>query len=232
MRDGYPLRQVVLKRGQTILWLLISMGLGFILTKTTTVQPQEVISPGSVLSQEIAGVPAGEIYGPIKIGQTFVSPTNGLYRIDLLLATYARENDRDVIFHLRNTPEGEDLVTVRLNASEVEDNSFYRFEFPPIANSAGQSFYFFLESPDSEPGNAITIWGVVRNVYNEGKAYRNHRPTGGEVAFRVYGEPPLFTKGANYLRENAFRIIVFSLYSALVFSLIGFLRHQHKLGVD
>ncbi len=214
------------ERVVTIFLLIISIGLGFLLTKITTVQPKEVISPGSVLSQEIAGVPAGEIYGPIKIGQTFVSPTNGLYRIDLLLATYARKNDRDVIFHLRNTPEGEDLVTVRLNASEVEDNSFYRFEFPPIANSAGQSFYFFLESPDSEPGNAITIWGVVRNVYNEGKGYRNHRPTGGELAFRVYAEKALWERTVEYLGQNALQIIMFVLYSALTFCVIGLLRYR------
>lgn len=226
MRDGYPLRQVVLKRGRTILSLLISIGLGFILTKTTTVQPEEVVPPEPALSQEITSVPAGEIYGSIKIGQSFVSPTNCLYRIDILLATYARKNARDVVFHLRHTPEGEDLATIRFNALQVEDNSFYRFDFSPIPHSAGQSFYFFLESPDSVPGNAITIWGVMQSVYQEGRAYRNHRPTGGELAFRVYGEPPLLTKVANYLRENPLQIIMFLLYSTLTFCLIGLLRYR------
>jgi len=214
------------ERVVTIFLLIISIGLGFLLTKITTVRPQEVISPGSVLSQEIAGVPAGEIYGAIKIGQSFISPANGLYRIDISLATYARENDREVIFHLRRTPEGEDLVTIRFNAAQVEDNSFYRFEFPSIANSAGQSFYFFLESPDSEPGNAITIWGVVRNVYNEGKAYRNHRPTGGELAFRVYAEKALWERTVEYLGQNALQIIMFLLFSALCFCLINLLRYE------
>jgi len=221
---GRPRERVV-----TILVLMVSIGLGFVLAKITAVQPQEVISSGSVLSQEIADVAAGEIYGALKIGQSFVSPDNGLYRIDLLLATYARENDREVIFRLRRTPEGEDLATIRFNASEVRDNSFYRLDFPPISDSAGESFYFFLESPDSEPGNAITIWGITRNVYDEGRAYRNHRPAGGEVAFRAYTEGGSLWKGVvDYVTNNALQILMFLLYSALTFCVIGLLRYRRQ----
>lgn len=221
------LRRRVRERLITILVLLISIGLGFLLTKVTVVQPEEVASPEPVLSQEIANVPAGEIYGSLKVGQTFVSPANDLYRIDILLATYARENDRDVIFHLRHTPEGEDLATIRFNASQVEDNSFYRFDFSPIANSAGHPFYLFLESPHSEPGNAITIWGVTEDVYQEGKAYRNHRPAEGELAFQVYaGERSFVERTVEYLANNALQIIMVLLYSALTFCVIGFLRYR------
>jgi hypothetical protein len=219
------LRGRVQGRVVTILALFVSIGFGFLLTMITAVQPEEA-SSGPALSQEMAGVPAGEIYGPIKIGQSFVSPANGLHRIDILLATYARKNDRDVIFHLRYTPEEEDLVTVRFNASQVEDNSFYRFDFPPIANAAGHSFYFFLESPDSEPGNAITIWGVTESVYEEGRAYRNHRPAGGELAFRVYAEKSLWERTIEYLAKNALQIIMFLLYSALSFCIINLLRYE------
>lgn len=220
------LRGRVQGRVVTILALFLSIGLGLLLTKITAVQPEEAASSEPALSQEMAGVPAGEIYGSIKIGQSFISPASGLYRIDILLATYARKNYRDVIFHLRNTPEGEDLVTVRFNASQVEDNSFYRFDFPPIANATGQSFYFFLESPDSEPGNAITIWGVTQSVYEEGRAYRNHRATGGELAFRVYAEKALWERTVEYLGQNALQIIMFVLYSALTFCVIGLLRYR------
>jgi len=230
MTGNYPLRQVGLRRGQTILWLLISLGTGFLLTKTTTVQPEQAVFSGPVLSQEITSVPAGEIYSSIRIGQSFISPANALCRIDILLATYLRENDRDVIFHLRHAPEGEDLATIRFNASQVEDNTFHRFDFRPIPHSADQSFYFFLESPDSEPGNAITVWGVTQNVYEEGRAYRNHRPRGGELAFRVYArEESRWERTIEYLTKNAFQTIIFLLYSALTFCLVGLLRHQGSM---
>lgn len=213
--------------------ILLSFAIGGLLTKAT-VEPLAWLRVGEpVLSQEIAGVAAGEMYGPITMGQSFISPRNGLYGIDILLATYNRRNDRDIVFHLRHAPGEDDLVTIRFNASEVEDNAFFAFTFPPIPDSGGQNFYFFLESPDSEPGNAITVWGVTENVYPEGKSYRNHRRTGGEVAFRIYakGYPPLDSV-SDLLTQNALQIIIFSLYSALVFSVIGLLRHQRKFGTD
>ena len=176
----------------------------------------------------------GEIYGRITMGQSFICPRNGLYRIDILLATYNRRNDRDAIFHLRHEPEVDDLVTIRFNASEVEDNAFFSFTFAPIPDSGGQEFYFFLESPDSEPGNAITVRGVTENVYPEGSSYRNHRRAGGEVAFRIYAKGyPLLDRISDFFTQNALKIIMFSLYSALVFSVISLSRHHRKkFGTD
>lgn len=223
--------------GREAIWILfgplLAFAIGGLLTKAT-VEPWAWPKVGEpVLSQEIAGVAGGEIYGPIAIGQSFICPRNGLYRIDIFLATYNRRNDRDLVFHLGHAPGGDDLVTIRFNASEVEDNAFFPFTFPPIPDSRGQNFYFFLESPDSEPGNAITVWGVTENVYPEGRSYRNHRRAGGEVAFRIYAKGySLWDRVSGFLTQNALEIIMFSLYSALAFSVISLLRHQRKFGTD
>lgn len=239
MKEAMRLKSRVDKAGwgREAIWtsfaILLSFAIGGLLTRAT-VEPwawPRLDEP--VLSQERAGVVGGEIYGPIAMGQSFICPRNGLYRIDILLATYNRRNDRDVIFHLRHAPEGDDLVTIGFNASEVEDNAFFPFTFPAIPDSRGQEFYLFLESPDSEPGNAITLWGVTENVYPEGRSYRKHRPAGGEVAFRIYakGYSPL-DRVSDFLAQNALQVIMFSLYSALIFSVIGLLRHQRKSGID
>lgn len=223
--------------GHEATWILFALVLAFaiggLLTKATVEAWAWPSLDGPVLSQEIARVAGGEIYGPITMGQSLICPRNGLYRIDILLATYNRRNDRDLVFHLRHAPGEDDLVTIRFNASEVEDNSFFPLTFPPIPDSGGQNFYFFLESPDSEPGNAITVWGVTENVYPEGRSYRNHRRAGGEVAFRIYAKGySLLDWVSDFLTQNALQIIMFSLYSALVFSVIGLLRHQRKSGTD
>lgn len=223
--------------GRKAIWtsfaILLSLAMGGLLTKATVEPLAWPRLDEAVLSQERAGVTGGEIYGPTAMGQSFICPRNGLYRIDILLTTYNRRNDRDIIFHLRHAREGDDLATIRFNASEVEDNAFFSFTFPPIPDSGGQNFYFFLESPASEPGNAITVWGVTENVYPEGKSYRNHRRAGGEVAFRVYakGYSPL-DRVSGFFTQNALQIIMFLLYSALVFAGIGLLRHQRKLDID
>ena len=75
--------------------------------------------------------------------------------------------------------------------------------------------------------------GVTENVYPEGRSYRNHRRSGGEVTFRVYaGKCHLSERVSEFLAQNALQIIMFSLYSALVFSAIGLLRLQRKFDTD
>jgi len=149
-------------------------------------------------------VPAGEIRGPITIGQTFTAPYNGLYHIDVMMATYARQNTQDVIFHLRQSPEEEvDLVEIVVNASEIEDNTFRPFTFDPIRDSAGRSYYFFFESPLSVPGDAVTIWGCFADKYPNGQGVRNHRPGAGDLTFLTHYRPGLLEKAGILLDRLA-----------------------------
>lgn len=131
--------------------------------------------------------PAGPIHGSITMGQTFWSPYPGLYRLDVAMATYARMNTHDVIFHLRESPTVTvDLATIVVNAREIEDNTWHRFEFTPIADAAGRTFYFFLESPTSTPYDAVTVYGLTSDEYKEGQAYLNGQPAGGDLMFLAY----------------------------------------------
>jgi hypothetical protein len=130
---------------------------------------------------------AGEIWGPHTVGQTFVARAPGLYRIDVFLATYARQNSGPVVFHLRRSPASDqDLVTISLDAAEVEDNAYRSFTFPPLADSAGQSYYFFLEAPAAQPGNAVTVWYNPTDAYGGGTAVLNGLPRPGDLHFRTY----------------------------------------------
>ncbi len=142
-----------------------------------------------------SGARAGEIRGPITIGQTFTAPYNGLYRIDVLMATYARENTKDVIFHLRSDRESEsDLFQININGREIEDDRFRSFRFSPIGDSEGKSYYFFFDSPESVPGDAVTVWGTTKDTYAEGQAFRNHRPGQGDLTFLTYYKPGFMEK--------------------------------------
>ncbi len=138
------------------------------------------------VAQDNANQPAGEIFGDIIIGQTFIAPFSDLNRIDLNLATYDRLNTKDTIFHLRASPSSPDIVTIKLNAAEIANNQYHRFSFPKIQDSKGKSYYFFIESPDSLPGNAITVWYNGDDIYKEGSAYKNHTPVDGDLTFRAY----------------------------------------------
>ena len=49
--------------------------------------------------QKVSNFPVGEIIKGIEIGQTFYCNNDNLARIEVMLATWARENHQDVIFH-------------------------------------------------------------------------------------------------------------------------------------
>jgi len=131
-------------------------------------------------------VPAGELVAGRRFGQTFRAPFSGLYRVDVLLATYARRNEHPVLFHLSDGPGGPTLVTIEVEAARIQDNAFHRFVFEPIPDSAGREFYFSLEAPQAEPGNAITVWQTDFDSYPHGRAYIDDSPTEGDLAFVAY----------------------------------------------
>jgi uncharacterized membrane protein len=145
------------------------------------------------ISQTIANQPVGEIYGKNIAGQTFYSSKPDMNSINVLLATYHRNNTRNITFHLRDSPDSKkDIESFTVNARQIRDNSYYKFEFPPIKNSVNQSYYFFIESPDSSPGDAITIWSSKEDTYPDGTAYLNSIPVRGDLSFNIYYIPSLF----------------------------------------
>lgn len=139
------------------------------------------------ISQADFDQPVGEIYGGMKVGQTFYSPLPNMNEIDVILATYARSNSKDVIFHLRDSPDSKiDIETITVNARQIRDNTYHKFKFSPIKDSANKSYYFFIESPDSVPGDAITLWSSNGDSYSAGTEYFNSISVARDLTFNVY----------------------------------------------
>lgn len=131
--------------------------------------------------------PVGEIYGSRSVGQSFVSHYAGLNRVEMLLATYRRRNSGPITFHLKESPSSdEDLITIEVDAAEIEDNAFHRFSFDPLYDSKGRSYFFSIDAPHSAPGNAITIWHSPYDVYSEGRWYIDGQAKEGDLAFKTY----------------------------------------------
>jgi hypothetical protein len=139
------------------------------------------------ISQNIVQIPVGEIIGEITAGQTFYSPYSNLDSIDVFMATWARNNTKDVTFHLKRSPESSnEIASITINAHELKDNSYYKFKFPKIIDSADKSYYFYIDSPNSVAGDAITIWSSKEDVYHQGTAYINSTPFERDLTFKVY----------------------------------------------
>ena len=129
----------------------------------------------------------GEIYGAASVGQTFVADAAGLNRIDLRLSTYVRQNTGPLIFHLRESPAAAtELVTITVDAATVQDNVYRPFYFPPLADSRGKSYYFFLEAPQAVPGNALTTWFSPDDNHPQGTMLRDGQSVAGDLTFYAY----------------------------------------------
>jgi hypothetical protein len=129
----------------------------------------------------------GELYGDVQFGQSFVATYPNLERIDVVMSTYGRRNTRDVVFHLREGPDSQaDVASVTFNAGDVRDEAWRSFTFPSLSGSAGKSYYFFFESRESEPDDAVTVMGREGDPYASGQAYIDGQPFPGDMAFRVY----------------------------------------------
>lgn len=180
------------------------------------------------VSQKFNNQPAGEIQGSFSVGQTFYSPYPGLNRIDVLLATYQKQISGQVTFNLTEGPRAvSKLVSSSFNAASVEDNRFRSMEFPALDESAGKTYFFYLEAPASRPGNAITAWTDSHNPYPEGMAYLGGNPVENDLAFVAYFQPSPWQLADIYLDRlargkpglwgnKAFYAVISLLYLALL----------------
>lgn len=127
-----------------------------------------------------------ELFGSLDVGQTIAIDKNNWGSIDIGLATFSsRNNTEDIILHVRENPEAlTDIRTVTLHARQVMDSDWNRFIFDPITNSAGQTYYVFLTSPSSSPGNAMAIRYTTTDI-RSGRMYVNQAARSGDIAYRI-----------------------------------------------
>ncbi len=144
---------------------------------------------GMDVRQESATGLAGELLNSHSFGQTFLLNYNGLYRIDLYTATYARINTHPVIFKVCSSPachEGGELIHLELQAAQISNNGPTIITFPAIGGTAGNTYYFSIESPGSVPGDAISVYRNDTDVYPDGQMFIDGLPTSGDIAFIAY----------------------------------------------
>ncbi len=132
----------------------------------------------------------GEISWRIVPGQEFLPSSNFLSGIELLVATFARENTCRLVLKVVRINDGikEEIRTVERPASAFKDNCWHLFDFKPIPDSAGTTIYFYLESPDSNEGDALTVWANSSVAPPGCRMHMNHLPVPGSLCFK-----PLYT---------------------------------------
>lgn len=185
-----------------VVFIWLALGLGLVIVACSALERVEMPIEG----QDTHVEPAGQIVGGETVGQTFLARYNHLHRIDVFMSTYARANTHEVIFHLKTGPDApDDILSLSFNASRVEDYAYRSFTFPPIPDSAGQTFYFYIESPSSVEGDAVTAWIQPQDLYPQGTLFRNGAPAGGDLHFQAHYQGSYWDKATallNRLVEN------------------------------
>jgi len=111
----------------------------------------------------------GELAGTSRVCQTFVATYERLSEVQVRMHNLGKRTDAPFLFHLRTSPEGENLVTVESSTSQVGYEDYVRFAFAPIPESAGKTWTFCLEAPQVELSEAVTVWGVLEDTYPDGE---------------------------------------------------------------
>lgn len=147
---------------------------------------------GQLLNVSLSPSDQQQVWGQQTIGQSFIAPRSNLNRVDVLLQTYNRQNTRDVTMRLLEIPPNSDNLgdaserfSLSFNAVTVGDQEWHTFSFPAIVDSEGKTFAVILQSPTSEPGNAITVGGIDKDVYPSGSAFLGSAPIPVDIAFRA-----------------------------------------------
>lgn len=147
---------------------------------------------GQPINNNVTPTESQQIRGDQIISQSFVAPRNNLNRVDILFQTYQRQNTHDVTLRLLEAQgdsqdpfKGFVLYQTTFNAATVSDQSWRTFTFPTISNSAGKPYVVTLQSPDSVEGNAITVGGIERDIFQLGDAFLGSVPLRADITFRA-----------------------------------------------
>ncbi len=108
----------------------------------------------------------GEITQGVEVGQTVLAEKDNWSSIELGMATFSgRNNTKDVYLSIYEDMDSrEEVRKISVNAAEIIDREWHRFSFEPIENSANKVFYVAVSSPESVPGDAVTVKYVDRDI--------------------------------------------------------------------
>jgi hypothetical protein len=145
----------------------------------------ELLLPAQALHDE----PAGDILPDRPLRQEIAVEHDGLVALEVLMATYGRQNYGPVVFRLRplDGPQaGVDLAGATVDAATVKDDAYFSLPAPrPLARGR---YELLIEAPAATPENCVTAWMQTGDPYPQGRLTLGDQPLGGDLAFRlVYG---------------------------------------------
>lgn len=127
---------------------------------------------------------------PASHGQSFTVTRGNLSGIEVKFGTFGGKSKAPVTLYLRETPASTtDIASATLDAATLPENQFALFSFPPIADSAGRTYYFVLDVPEDTQVLAPAVHTSYLPVEGAVQRYVNGRKEAGSVEFRLRFQP-------------------------------------------
>jgi Dolichyl-phosphate-mannose-protein mannosyltransferase len=169
----------------------------FVLTKVIVPQywmpmpeSESLAADISIPDTLITGGPAGPLNpGGDNYGQTFTARKNNLTMIEVEIGTYRGRLSRGYLnLHLRKSPRSRrDIASVAIPAGTIGDCTYARLRFPPIPDSAHQSYYLMLDTKSLAPEEHLTVFLSSQDVYPDGRFLINGIPyKDSDTCFRTF----------------------------------------------
>ncbi|MEW4431794.1 glycosyltransferase 87 family protein [Paenibacillus pabuli] len=140
-----------------------------------------------------AMTPIGEILKDNTIGQVFHIDSNKIKKIQLKMATFARENSSTIKFEIHeynNKKVGKTIFSKEINSNLIKDNDYENITFGNgLEVKANQKYIFEITSLDAQTGNAVTIYRTNESRSDDNfYAIINNVEQQYNLVFNIYGE--------------------------------------------
>ncbi len=149
--------------------------------------------------------PSQNFGADFTVGQSFKAGMDRLNRIDALMGTHGKTLGGEVVLRLRELPPPSgppaDLRVVRIKASEIRDNLYQTFSFPPIPDSKGKRYSYEVFAVDPDPGTPGCLWINEADIYPEGDFLVQGKVNGGDCAFRTYSSRTIASQARRIARR-------------------------------
>jgi hypothetical protein len=123
----------------------------------------------------------------MHIGQAFVAPLPGLYRIDVTPMRIVAGSPQTITFHLTSNPQaGQDIWSTTIASDELQEGQPFSFEFSPLRDSGKQPYYFYLEAPGVASGTMVEFGYNPGADLDGASAYVDGQPVSGDLQFQTF----------------------------------------------
>lgn len=144
---------------------------------------QDNFIPGRMVPESTTVL--GEIFGQKTILQTFISDYDNLFKIQIKMGTYMRNNSGLVEISLISdlNDMGSVLKSTRIDCRKIVDNAYIDFIFDPIRDSAKKKYGLIIKSLNCRSGSAVTVYYNPRHL--NGNLYVNKSKFNGCLCFQT-----------------------------------------------